>query len=148
MLREPIVRVLFQGGAFRSIDTQATAGVLATLSAGLFFFAVVRVVVPAFYALKDTRLPVIAALADCAVFLLGCFTLVPIYGLPGDRAVGVSGGGASTSRSSSACFAGVRGGFAAARFSDPSRGSRSRRPSWAPRSGRGSAPSIPRAAAG
>jgi putative peptidoglycan lipid II flippase len=47
----------------------------------------VRVVVPAFYALKDTRLPVLAALADCLVFLSGCFTLVPIYGLP---AIGLS----------------------------------------------------------
>ena len=83
VLREPIVRVLFQGGAFRADDTRATAGVLATLSAGLFFFAVVRVVVPAFYALKDTRLPVLAALADCAVFLVGCFALVPVLGLPG-----------------------------------------------------------------
>ena len=87
VLRTSILRVLFQGGAFRSDDTRATAGVLATLSAGLFFFAVVRVVVPAFYALKDTRLPVLAALADCLVFLIGCFTLVPRYGLP---AIGLS----------------------------------------------------------
>jgi len=87
VLRASILRVLFQGGAFRSDDTQATAGVLATLSAGLFFFAVVRVVVPAFYALKDTRMPVLAALADCVVFLLGCFALVPRYGLP---AIGLS----------------------------------------------------------
>ena len=83
VLRFSILRVLFQGGAFGAADTQATAGVLATLSAGLFFFAVVRVVVPAFYALKRTRLPVLAALADCAVFLSGCFLLVPRLGLPG-----------------------------------------------------------------
>jgi putative peptidoglycan lipid II flippase len=57
--------------------------VLATLSAGLFFFAVVRVVVPAFYALKDTRLPVLAAFADSVVFLLGCSLLVTRMGLPG-----------------------------------------------------------------
>jgi putative peptidoglycan lipid II flippase len=82
VLREPILRVLFQGGAFRADDTRGAAGVLATLSAGLFFFAVVRIVVPAFYALKDTRLPVLAALADCAVFLAACFALVPALGLP------------------------------------------------------------------
>src|SRR5262249_41585364 len=68
---------------FRPADTQATADVLAMLSAGLFFFAVVRVVVPAFYALKDTRLPVIAAFADCAVFIAACFALVGPMGLPG-----------------------------------------------------------------
>ena len=87
VLRVPILRVLLQGGQFRADDTRATAGVLATLSAGLFFFAVVRVVVPAFYALKDTRLPVLAALADCAAFLVGCFLLVPVMGLP---AIGLS----------------------------------------------------------
>jgi putative peptidoglycan lipid II flippase len=83
VLRVPILRVLLQGGAFGAADTQATAAVLATLSAGLFFFALVRVVVPAFYALKDTRLPVLAAFADCAAFLAGCFLLVPRMGLPG-----------------------------------------------------------------
>lgn len=83
VLRTPILRVLLQGGAFRANDTVATADVLATLAAGLFFFAVVRIVVPAFYALKDTRLPVVAALADCAVFLAGCVLLTPKLGLPG-----------------------------------------------------------------
>jgi putative peptidoglycan lipid II flippase len=91
-LRLPILRVLFQGGEFRPADTLATAGVLATLSAGLFFFAAVRVLVPAFYALQDTRLPVVAALADCAAFLTGCFLLVPSMGLP---AIGLSASAAA-----------------------------------------------------
>ena len=83
VLRFPILRVLLEGGRFRREDTHATADVLATISAGLFFFAVVRVVVPAFYALKDTRVPVLAALADCGVFIASCFLLVPRLGLPG-----------------------------------------------------------------
>jgi len=92
VLRVPILRVLLQGGAFRADDTRATADVLAALSAGLFFFATVRIVVPAFYALQDTRLPVLAALADCAVFLAGCFLLVPVMGLPG---IGLAASGAA-----------------------------------------------------
>jgi putative peptidoglycan lipid II flippase len=83
VLREPIVRVLFQGGRYAAEDTAATAAVLATLSLGLFFFALVRVVVPAFYALKDTRLPVLAALADMAVFLVLGAALSKSLGLPG-----------------------------------------------------------------
>jgi putative peptidoglycan lipid II flippase len=83
VLRVPIVRLLFEGGRFRPADTVATAGVLAALAAGLFFFAGVRVVVPAFYALKDTRLPVLAALADAATFVLLCFLLTGPLGLPG-----------------------------------------------------------------
>ncbi len=83
VLRFPILRVLLQGGAFRTDDARATADVLAMLAIGLFFFAVVRIVVPAFYALKDTRLPVLAAFADCAVFIGSCFVLTPRMALPG-----------------------------------------------------------------
>jgi putative peptidoglycan lipid II flippase len=82
-LQTPIVRVLFEGGRFGAADTRSTAGVLATLSLGLFFFAAVRVVVPAFYALKSTALPVAAALADAAVFVALCAALTPAMGLPG-----------------------------------------------------------------
>jgi len=82
-LQVPIVRVLFQGGRFGDADTHATAGALATLALGLFFFAGVRVVVPAFYALKNTTLPVAAALADAAVFILLCLLLTGPLGLPG-----------------------------------------------------------------
>ncbi|MEP6993410.1 MAG: murein biosynthesis integral membrane protein MurJ [Acidobacteriota bacterium] len=83
VLQVPIVRVLFEGGRFGAADTAATAGALATLSLGLFFFAGVRVMVPAFYALKSTRLPVLAALADAAVFLVLCALLTKRWGLPG-----------------------------------------------------------------
>jgi putative peptidoglycan lipid II flippase len=83
LLRAPIVRVLFQGGRYAAEDTEATAAVLATLCAGLFFFALVRVVVPAFYALRDTRLPVVAAFADMAVFLGLCELWTGRLGLPG-----------------------------------------------------------------
>ena len=83
VLKAPIVRVLFEGGRFGAEDTRATAGALAALAAGLVFFAGVRVVVPAFYALKDTRLPVLAALADCATFIALCVLLTRPLGLPG-----------------------------------------------------------------
>ena len=83
VLKTPIVAVLFEGGRVDAADTRATAAALAALAAGLFFFAGVRLVVPAFYALKDTRLPVLAALADCASFVLLCVILTRPLGLPG-----------------------------------------------------------------
>jgi len=83
VLKTSIVGVLFEGGKFGASDTSATAAALAALAAGLFFFAGVRVVVPAFYALKDTRLPVLAAFADCATFVLLCAVLTRPLGLPG-----------------------------------------------------------------
>jgi putative peptidoglycan lipid II flippase len=82
-LRVPIVRVLFEGGRFLPADTIPTAEVLGALAVGLVFFAGVRVVVPAFYALKDTRLPVLAAVADGGVFILLCAVLTPRLGLAG-----------------------------------------------------------------
>lgn len=92
VLRVPIVRVLFQGGRFGASDTAATAGALSTLAAGLFFFAGVRVLVPAFYALKSTTLPVLAALADAAAFVVLCALLTGPLGLPG---IGLAASGAA-----------------------------------------------------
>src|SRR6266508_480608 len=83
VLKTPIVGVLFEGGKFDAADTLGTAAALATLAAGLLFFAGVRVIVPAFYALKDTRLPVLAALADSATFIALCMLLTGPLGLPG-----------------------------------------------------------------
>jgi putative peptidoglycan lipid II flippase len=83
LLRVPIVRILFEGGRFGPEDTRPTADALAALAAGLLFFAGVRVVVPAFYALKHTRLPVLAAVADCAVFLVLCILWSGPLGLTG-----------------------------------------------------------------
>jgi putative peptidoglycan lipid II flippase len=92
VLRTPIVRVLFEGGRFVASDTAATARALAALAVGLLFFAGVRIVVPAFYALKDTRMPVLAAFADCATFILLCVLLTGPLGLPG---IGLAASGAA-----------------------------------------------------
>ena len=92
LLQVPIVRVLFEGGRFGAADTRATAGALATLALGLFFFAGVRVIVPAFYALKNTTLPVVAALADAVVFIALCVVLTRPAGPARHRSRGVGGG--------------------------------------------------------
>jgi len=64
-LRYPIVRLLFQRGAFSSaLSTPMTAYALGFYSIGLFAYGGVKVVVQAFYSLKDTRTPVrVGALA-------------------------------------------------------------------------------------
>lgn len=61
VLAEPIVRLLFQRGAFGAGDTAATVPVLAVFALGLPFFAFVNLLLRAFYARKDTRTPVRAA---------------------------------------------------------------------------------------
>jgi putative peptidoglycan lipid II flippase len=67
LLREPIIQVLFEHGAFDARATAGTAAALIAYSLGLWAFAGVRVVVQAFYALQDTRTPVRAAVAAMAI---------------------------------------------------------------------------------
>lgn len=68
-LSEPIIRLLFQRGAFRPDDTQAMAPVLAMFALGLPFFSFVNLALRAFYARKDTATPVRAAVLSFAVNL-------------------------------------------------------------------------------
>jgi putative peptidoglycan lipid II flippase len=61
ILREPIVRVLFQHGAFDPESTKLTARALLYYAIGLPALASVKLVVPAFYSTSDTKTPVIVA---------------------------------------------------------------------------------------
>lgn len=64
VLRRPIIEVLFQHGKFNAQSTAITAPPLMFFAFGLCAFALIKVVVPAFYSLHDTKTPVkIAALA-------------------------------------------------------------------------------------
>jgi putative peptidoglycan lipid II flippase len=58
ILREPIIRLLFQRGAFDLFTTAMTARALLYYSLGLWAFAALRVFVSAFYSLQDTKTPV------------------------------------------------------------------------------------------
>jgi putative peptidoglycan lipid II flippase len=69
-LAEPIVAVIFQHGRFTAWDTQQTAAALTLYSLGLFAFAGVRILVPVFYALDDTKIPVIGSFLTVAANLL------------------------------------------------------------------------------
>jgi len=60
-LAMPITTVLFQRGAFSYGEAVMTAQALRAFAAGLWSVSMVRLLVPAFYALGDTRAPVIAA---------------------------------------------------------------------------------------
>ena len=61
-LRVPIVNLLLEHGHFDHNSTQGVALALLCYSVGLWAFAGVRIVVQAFYALQDTRTPVVVAL--------------------------------------------------------------------------------------
>jgi putative peptidoglycan lipid II flippase len=61
ILREPIIRVLFQHGQFVAASTRLTARALLYYAVGLPALASVKLIVPAFYSAKDTKTPVIVA---------------------------------------------------------------------------------------
>jgi len=63
-LSEPLVATLFQRGKFTAFDTQMAAMSVFGLSFGLPAFALVKIVLPAFYARQDTRTPVRAGVAS------------------------------------------------------------------------------------
>lgn len=72
VLREPIVAVLFQRGAFDEQTARLTASALLYYGIGLWAFSAVRILINTFYALKDTRTPVkMAAVAIVANIVLG-----------------------------------------------------------------------------
>jgi putative peptidoglycan lipid II flippase len=68
-LAQPIVGLIYQHGRFTSLDTQQTAAALCWYALGLFAFAAVKIMVPVFYALSDTRIPVIGSFITVAANL-------------------------------------------------------------------------------
>ncbi len=69
VLAVPIIRLLFQRGEFSAADTVLMEPVLATYALGLPFLAFVSLILRAFYAQKDTKTPVRAALLSFFVNL-------------------------------------------------------------------------------
>jgi putative peptidoglycan lipid II flippase len=64
LLSVPLVATLFQHGQFTAFDTRMAALSVFGLSFGLPAFALVKVVLPAFYARQDTKTPVKAGVAS------------------------------------------------------------------------------------
>lgn len=79
ILREPIVALLFERGEFDATATRLTAGALSYYSIGLWAFATVRIIASSFFALQDTRTPLVAAVASIAANLaLGAILMRPM----------------------------------------------------------------------
>ncbi len=83
LLALPIIRVLFQRGAFSSGDSTIMTPVLVANAVGLPFFSFVNLVLRAFYAQKDTATPVRGALVSFVVNLGLSFALMHRYGTVG-----------------------------------------------------------------
>jgi putative peptidoglycan lipid II flippase len=82
-LGEPIVRMLFEHGAFTATDTLATAQALMWLALGLPAHVLVKALSPAFFARDDTLTPLLAMLKGFAVAVVLAVILGQIFGVSG-----------------------------------------------------------------
>jgi putative peptidoglycan lipid II flippase len=90
VLATPIVRLIYERGRFTEADTLATAAALVCYSPGLIGYSAVKLASPAFYALGNSRVPVIASGVSVAFNLAANLVLVRTMGHRG-LALGTAG---------------------------------------------------------
>jgi len=78
LLAEPLIATLFQHGQFTPFDTRMTALSVYGLSLALPAFALLKVVLPAFYARQDTSTPVRAGLVALVANMVFNFALLAV----------------------------------------------------------------------
>ncbi len=83
MLRTPVVRLLFQRGAFGSEGVDLTALALAFYAPQLPFVAVDQLLIAACYALQNTRLPVVVGVAGAGLYAAVALVTVEPMGMAG-----------------------------------------------------------------
>jgi putative peptidoglycan lipid II flippase len=75
-LRVPVVQVLYEHGRFTEADTQATAGALLWFAAAIVTYSAIKIFVPTFYAMGDTRVPLLASACGIGVKVAASALLV------------------------------------------------------------------------
>jgi putative peptidoglycan lipid II flippase len=79
----PIMRVLFERGAFTAVDARATADMLAALALGLPAYVLIKVLLPSFFAREDTKTPMLYAGISMAANVVLSLTLFMLIGAVG-----------------------------------------------------------------
>ena len=80
VLSEPVVRLLFEHGAFTAADTKATAQTLVWLALALPAHVLVKALSPAFFAREDTLTPLLATLKGVVLALALAVVLGHFFG--------------------------------------------------------------------
>ncbi|WP_411825976.1 murein biosynthesis integral membrane protein MurJ [Luteolibacter sp. AS25] len=79
MLAQPIISLLYERGKFDEADRLATAGALQAYGYGLLFYAGLKVLQPAFYAIEKRWLPMIASFIALFVNIICNYTFVFVF---------------------------------------------------------------------
>jgi len=82
-LATPIVALVFQRGQFSAADTPATAAALMCYAPGLLGYSAVKIASPTFYALRDSRTPVLISALSVGTNVVLNLTLVQVLGYRG-----------------------------------------------------------------
>ena len=82
-LAGPMVSLIFERGSFGPADTPATAAALMCYAPGLLGYSVVKIASPTFYALRDSRTPVIVSVVSVFVNVVLNLALVRVLGYRG-----------------------------------------------------------------
>ncbi|MEY4167215.1 MAG: murein biosynthesis integral membrane protein MurJ [Blastocatellia bacterium] len=76
VLSRPIIALIFERGQFDANDTSQTAIALCFNAIGLTAYSAVRVLAPSFYALKETRIPMLVSLVSIGInYLVATLTV-------------------------------------------------------------------------
>ncbi|MEO8097052.1 MAG: murein biosynthesis integral membrane protein MurJ [Acidobacteriota bacterium] len=81
VLGESIIGAIYQGGAFQIYDTQQTAIALSCFAIGLSGYSALKVLVPAFYSLGDSRTPMLVSIASIVINLSVATFLMRFFGM-------------------------------------------------------------------
>jgi putative peptidoglycan lipid II flippase len=76
ILGESIIGAIYQGGQFQVYDTEQTARALSCYAVGLIGYAALKVLTPAFYALNDSRTPMLVSFGSIVVNYGVAYTMV------------------------------------------------------------------------
>jgi putative peptidoglycan lipid II flippase len=82
-LATPIVALVFERGLFSAGDTPATATALMCYAPGLLGYSAVKIASPTFYALRDSRTPVLISALSVGVNVVLNLALVRVLGYRG-----------------------------------------------------------------
>ena len=80
ILAHPMIRLLFEGGRFTHADVPKVAWALVGYSFSLIPYAVTKLLISAYFASRNTRLPAWGAFFDLCFFSVACFAMVPSIG--------------------------------------------------------------------
>jgi putative peptidoglycan lipid II flippase len=78
ILGESMIGIVYQHGKFLAFDTHQTALALSCYAVGLAGYSVLKLVAPAFYALGDSRTPMVVSIASVLVNGVAAFAMVRI----------------------------------------------------------------------